>query len=75
MRKSLPYLALVMVLSATSAFAASKFYVAQKAGGGACSVVSKKPDGKTMMMVGNAAYKTLTAANSALKTAPECKKS
>ena len=72
MRKLLSYAAIAILISGTSAYA--KFYVSQKAGGGACTVVSKKPDGKTTMLIGGVAYKTVSAANAALKAAPECKK-
>ena len=50
MRKLLPSAAIAILISATSAFAASQYYVVHKAGGGACSVTTKKPDGKTEMM-------------------------
>ena len=74
MRKLLPSAAIAILISATSAFAASQYYVVHKAGGGACSVTTKKPDGKTEMMVGTASYKNHSAAEAALKTAAECKK-
>ena len=45
MRRRLPFAAIAVLISATSAFAANEYYVAQKAGGGACSVTTKKPDG------------------------------
>ena len=74
MRRSLTYATIAVLVSATSAFAASQYYVAQKAGGGACSVTTKKPDGTKVMMIGTASYKTHAAAESALKVAAECKK-
>ena len=75
MRKSLTYAAAIaMIISATSAFAATEYYVAQKAGGGACSVVTKKPDGTKEMMIGTAYYKTKADAEAALKVAAECAK-
>jgi hypothetical protein len=74
MRKLLPYATIAILISATSAFAASHYYLAQKAGGGDCSVVTKKPDGKTEMMIGTASYKSHSAAEAALKAAAECKK-
>jgi len=73
MRKLLPYATIAILISATSAFAASHYYVAHKAGGD-CSVVTKKPDGKAEMMIGTASYKTHSAAEAAMKTAAECKK-
>jgi hypothetical protein len=74
MRRLLPCAAIAVLISATSAFAATEYYVAHKAAGGACSVVTKKPDGKAMMMVGATSYKTHAAAEAALKAAAECKK-
>jgi hypothetical protein len=73
MRKLLPFAAIAVLISATSVFAASTYYVSQKAGGGACSVTTKKPDGTKVMMIGTETYKTHSAAETALKAAPECK--
>ena len=55
------------------AFAATEYYVAQDAKTHACSVTDKKPDGKTMTMVGKAGYETKAKAEAAMKAAPECK--
>jgi hypothetical protein len=74
MRRLLSYATIAVLITATSAFAASQYYVAQKAGGGACSVTTKKPDGTKSMMIGTASFKTHAAAEAALKTATECKK-
>ena len=73
MRKLLPTAAIAVLISATSVFAASTYYVSQKAGGGACSVTTKKPDGTKVMMIGTGTYKTHSAAEAALKAAAECK--
>ena len=56
----------------TPAFAA-EFYVAQDATSHKCSVMSKKPDGKTMMMMGTEGFKTKSAAETAMKGMTECK--
>jgi hypothetical protein len=56
----------------TPAFAA-EFYVAQNATSHKCSVMSKKPDGKTMMMLGNEGFKTKSDAETAMKGMTECK--
>ncbi|MBK5197028.1 MAG: hypothetical protein JJE37_01940 [Methyloceanibacter sp.] len=56
----------------TPAFAA-EFYVAQSASDHKCSVMAKKPDGKTMMMLGTEAFKTKSAAETAMKGMTECK--
>jgi len=73
MRKLLPYAAFLMLISAPSAFAATQYYVAQKPSGGTCSVVTKKPDGKSERMIGTVSYKTESGAQAALKAAPQCK--
>jgi len=38
-----------------------------------CSIVSKKPDGKTLIMLGTEGFKTKSAAESALKGMAECR--
>lgn len=57
----------------TPAFAAAEFYVAQNNSTHKCSIVSKKPDGKTLTMLGSEGFKTRSAAESALKSMSECK--
>ena len=74
MRKLLSYATIAALLAATSAFAASTYYVSQKAGGGACSVTTHKPDGTKVMMIGPTTYKTNADAEAAMKTAVECMK-
>ena len=56
----------------TPAFAA-EFYVAQNATSHKCQVISKKPDGKTMMMLGTEGFKTKSDAETAMKGMTECK--
>jgi hypothetical protein len=56
----------------TPAFAA-EFYVAQNATSHKCRVISKKPDGKTMMMLGTAGFPSKSAAETAMKAMTECK--
>jgi hypothetical protein len=46
----------------TPAFAAASYYVAQNNSTHKCSIVSKKPDGKTLTMLGADAFKTKSAA-------------
>ena len=65
--------AAVIATFAASAFAATEYYVAQDAKTHACSVTDKKPDGKTMTMVGKAGYETKVKAEAAMKAAAECK--
>lgn len=63
------------MIVATPVFAATtSFYVAQNAKDKTCSVIQAKPDGKTLMMVGTATYKTKAEADAALKAAAACKK-
>ena len=55
------------------AAAATEYYVVKGATTKKCSVVSKKPDGKTMMMVGTDMYKSKADATKAMKVAADCK--
>jgi hypothetical protein len=68
----------IMVLGILAAFvtpslAATEYFVAQDAKTKKCSVVEKKPDGKVMMEIGKASYKTQAEADAAMKAATECK--
>jgi len=56
----------------TPAFAA-EFYVAQSASTHKCSVTAKKPDGKSMMLVGTETFKSKPDAMKAMKGMSECK--
>jgi hypothetical protein len=60
-----------MASFAAPSFAATDYYVAQDAKTHKCSVVTTKPDGKTMMMIGT--YKSQADADAAEKAAKECK--
>ena len=57
---------------ATPAFAA-EYYVAQNNSTHKCSIVSKKPAGKTLTLLGTGGFKTKSAAESALKGMAECR--
>jgi hypothetical protein len=57
---------------ATPALAA-EYYVAQNTSSHKCSIVSHKPDGKSLSMLGSDGFKTRSAAESALKGMSECK--
>jgi hypothetical protein len=57
---------------ATPALAA-EYYVAQNASSHKCSIVSHKPDGKTLTMLGSEGFKTKSEAQNALKGMSECK--
>jgi hypothetical protein len=64
--------ALLIAGLATPALAA-EYFVAQNTNSHKCSIVSKKPDGRTLTMVGSEGYKTRAAAESAMKSLSECK--
>jgi len=52
---------------------AAEYYVAQNNSTHKCSIVSKKPDGKTLTMLGAEGFKTKSQAENALKGMTECK--
>ena len=54
------------------AMAAATYYVAQDATSKKCSVVEKKPDGKTLMMIGKKGFKTEGDASAAMKKDKGC---
>jgi hypothetical protein len=51
---------------------AAEYYVAQNTSTHKCSIVSKKPDGKTLTMLGADGFKTKSEAHSAMKGMTEC---
>jgi hypothetical protein len=57
----------------TPALAAHQFYVAQNNSTHKCSIVSHKPSGKNLTMLGAEGFKTKSEAESALKGMSECK--
>jgi hypothetical protein len=63
---------LVAFTGAGYAATATSFWVAQDAKTKKCEVVTKKPDGKTLIEVGKVHYKTQAAADTAMKSAKEC---
>lgn len=64
--------ALLVAGLATPALAA-QFYVAQNTSSHKCSIVSQKPDGKSLTQVGSDGYKTRAAAETAMKGMSQCK--
>jgi hypothetical protein len=62
---------LVIAGFVTPAFA-SEFYVAHSNSTHKCSIVAKKPDGKTLTMLGTDGFKTKSDAHSAMKGMTEC---
>jgi hypothetical protein len=71
-RKTLLSAALLTAFTAP-AFAAT-FYVEQYVADKDCRVVTTKPDGNKVTMVGDASYTTKADAEAALKAAAACKK-
>jgi hypothetical protein len=56
----------------TPAFAA-EYYVAQNTSSHKCSIVSKKPDGKTLTQLGTAGFSSKSAAEDAMRGMSACK--
>lgn len=65
--------ALTALMFVAPSFGATNYYVAHAPQSHACSVVTVKPNGKTMLMVGHGAYASAAKANTALKAAADCK--
>jgi hypothetical protein len=72
MQKHVVIAALLSML-ATPAIAA-EFYVAHDPATKKCKIVEEKPDGKTWVMIGTAAYATRDEARAAKQAAAECPK-
>jgi hypothetical protein len=73
MSKRLIVAAAAVLLVSSPAFAATTYYVGHKPNSASCSVMTKKPDGKTSIMAGTTTYKTSASAKAAIKTLPDCK--
>ena len=65
--------AALLIAIATPALAA-EFYVAQDPQTKKCKIVTEKPDGKTMVMIGTTSYATKLDAKTAKNAAAECPK-
>ena len=52
---------------------AAEYYVAQNASTHKCSIVTKKPDGTTLTMLGTDDFKSKSEAHSAMRGMTECK--
>ncbi len=61
----------ILAFGVAPALAASHYYVEHTPNGNKCSVVSKRPDGKSAMAIGSA-HKTKALAEAAMKSAPAC---
>jgi hypothetical protein len=66
-------LAAVLIAIATPALA-EEFYVGQEPETKRCKIVTEKPDGQSMIMIGTESYATKEAAKAAKKAATECLK-
>jgi hypothetical protein len=64
---------LLVAALATPALAASHYYVAQSNTTHKCSIVSKKPDGAKLIMLGSDSFKNKSDARNAMKGMSECK--
>jgi hypothetical protein len=73
MKKTILFLSIATFVSTTSAFAATEYWVAKNAGTKKCEIVSKKPDGKTLMEIGKTGYKKKSHAETAMKNSAHCK--
>ena len=65
--------AAVLIAIATPALA-EEFYVGQDPENKRCKVVTEKPDGQTMVMIGTESYATKEDAKAAKKASPDCLK-
>jgi hypothetical protein len=63
---------LLVVALATPALAA-QYYVAQNNSTHKCSIVSHKPDGTKLILLGSGGFKTKSQARDALKGMSECR--
>jgi hypothetical protein len=70
-RRSMLALAAVSMFSLPT-LAATQYWVAKNDATNKCEVTSKKPSGK-LMEIGKTAYKTKKEAETAMKSAAECK--
>jgi hypothetical protein len=69
-----PYvIAALLVAGLVTPALAAEYYVAQNNSTHKCSIVSQKPDGKTLTMLGTQGFRTKSEAESALKGMSSCK--
>jgi len=66
-------IAALLAAGVTTPALAAQYFVAQDNSTHKCSIVSHRPDGKSLTMVGAQGYKTKAAAENALKGISECK--
>lgn len=68
-------IAILILVSTTSVFAADQFYIAKDQVTNKCKIVKAKPKNDKLILVGTESYATKDAAKAARKAADECKKS
>jgi hypothetical protein len=61
-----------LLMAITTPALGAEFYVGQNPQTNKCEVVTTKPDGQAMVMIGSASYATKDEAKSAKKAAREC---
>ena len=66
-------IAALLVAGMVSPAFAAEYYVAQSSNTHKCSVTSKKPDGKSMMLISTETFKSKPDAMKAMKGMAECK--
>ena len=66
-------IAALLVAGMVSPAFAAEYYVAQSSNTHKCSVTSKKPDGKSMMLISTETFKSKPDAMKAMKGMNECK--
>jgi|SwirhisoilCB1_FD_contig_81_617171_length_488_multi_11_in_0_out_0_1 hypothetical protein len=64
---------LIVAGFAAPALAASNYFVAQNSTTHKCSVVDRKPDGKSLIQISTSSYKSKSDAMKAMKDLSECK--
>ena len=62
----------LLIAGMTTPALAREYCVAQNSSSHKCSVVSKKPNGKTLTMLGTEGFKSKSAAQTAMKGMSEC---
>ena len=65
--------AAAILLASAPSFAATTYYVSHMPNKKACAIVTAKPDGKTLIMVGKAGYATTAKAAAAMRASSACK--
>lgn len=66
-------IAVLLVAGLATPALAAQFYVAQSTSNHKCSIVSKRPDGKSLTQLGTAGYQSKAAAEAAMKGITDCR--